>query len=102
MSSRRSQDLVRRIRGLPVGEALKIVKFDGRKAGAVVGKTLKSAIANAENNAELSADNLYVKQAVVDRGPNARRYWPRSRGMARQIMRRFSHVRVTVSDTKAA
>jgi large subunit ribosomal protein L22 len=98
LSPTKAQDLARRIQGLPVAEALKIVEFSERKGAGVLGKTLKSAVANAENNSNLSADDLVVKQAIVDRGPSIRRYWPRARGMVRPILRRSSHVRVTLSD----
>ncbi len=98
LSSTKARDLARRIQGMSVAEALKVVDFSERKGATVLGKTLKSAIANAENNSSLSADDLVVKLAVVDQGPSSRRYWSRSRGMVRPIMRRSSHVRVTLSD----
>lgn len=98
LSPTKARDLARRIQGLPVAEALKVVEFSERKGAAVIGKTLKSAVANAENNADLSADDLVVKQATVDRGPTYSRYWSRARGMVRPISRKSSHVRVTLTD----
>ncbi len=75
-------------------------ELNKRKAAVCVGKTLKSAIANAENNAELSADKLYVARAVIENGPTIPRYWPRARGSAAPIRKKMSHVRVTLTDEK--
>jgi len=93
--------LARALRGLPVGQALNLVQFSRRKGAALLGKTLRSAIANAENNASLSAEALRVKEASVSVGPVLRRYWPRARGMVSRIARRTSHIRVTLTDEAA-
>ena len=94
----KSRDLARRIQGLPVAEALRITDFSERKGARHLGKALKSAIANAENNAKLSVDELKVKRAVIDEGPKFRRYWPRARGGVRPIARRMSHITVVLTD----
>jgi large subunit ribosomal protein L22 len=96
----KARDLARALRGLSVADALKIVEFSERKAAFYIRKTLKSAIANAENNAKLSAENLFVKSAAIEHGPLMKRFWPRSRGMASPILRRMSHVKITVTDKK--
>lgn len=97
----KARDLARTISGKPVAVALQTVEFSERKAAQIIGKTLKSAIANAENNHELSAETLTVKRAVVDEGPRQKRYWPRSRGMARPIIKRQCHVTVILTDGKS-
>ena len=102
LSPTKARDLARAITGKSVGEALRVVELNKRKAAVCLGKTLKSAIANAENNAELSADKLYVAQAVVENGPTIPRYWPRARGSAAPIRKKMSHVRVTLTDEKPA
>ena len=61
-------------------------------------KTLKSALANAENNAELSVDTLVVKSVMVDEGPTMRRTMPRARGSANMIRKRTSHITVILAD----
>ena len=81
-------------------KALQIVDFSERKAAFYIGKTLRSAIANAENNHQLVAENLFIKEAAVDQGPAMKRFWPRSRGMASPVLKRTSHVRVTLTDEK--
>ncbi len=98
----KARDIAQAIRGKPVAEALNITNFNKRKAAFYIGKTLKSAIANAENNADLSAEDLVVKDAVVDKGPVMKRYWPRARGMVSPILRRTSHIKIILSDGKTA
>ncbi|MBN1269046.1 MAG: 50S ribosomal protein L22 [Kiritimatiellae bacterium] len=102
MSASKARDMARAIQGRPVGEALAITQMSRRKAAFQIGKTLKSAIANAENNAKLSADALYVKEALIEDGPQMKRWQPRARGMAGPILKRTSHVRITLSDEKKA
>ena len=100
MSPTKARDLARAIQGKRAGEALQVVEVNKRKAAVCIGKTLKSAIANAENNAELSADRLWVSQAVVENGPTIPRYWPRARGSAAPVRKKMSHIRVTLTDEK--
>jgi large subunit ribosomal protein L22 len=96
----KARDLARAIRGRPVPEALGIVEQSERKAAFWLAKTLKSAIANAENNAKLSAEKLFVSRAIVDNGPVLRRFWPRARGSASPIAKKTSHVRIVLTDVK--
>lgn len=96
----KARDLARAMRGLPVAEALRIVQFSERKAAFHISKTLKSAIANAENNSKVSAEKLYVSKAVVEKGPMMRRFWPRSRGMVSPVLKRMSHIKITLTDKK--
>jgi large subunit ribosomal protein L22 len=98
MSPGKARDFARQLRGLPIGDALKLTQFSPRKAARLLGKTLKSAVANAENNAKLNVDDLWVKEAVVCDGPRMRRYWPRARGGVSHIVKKTCHVRVVLSD----
>lgn len=98
LSPTKARDLARAIQGKRVGEALQVVEVNKRKAAVCIGKTLKSAIANAENNADLSADKLWVAQAVIENGPTISRFWPRARGSASPIRKKTSHIRVTLTD----
>ncbi len=100
LSPMKARDLARAITGLSVAEALRVVELNKRKAAECIGKTLKSAVANAENNAELSADDLYVASATVDNGPTFPRYWPRARGSAASIRKKTSHISVTLTTEK--
>ena len=98
MSPRKARDMARAIQGVPVAEALKIAQFSERKAANQLEKTIRSAVANAENNAKLSADDLKVKQATIGEGPAMKRYWARSRGMVSRIRKRTSHITVVLTD----
>jgi len=69
-----------------------------REIQGLPGKTLKSAIANAENNANLKPDGLVVKEAIVGEGPTLKRIMPRARGSASRILKRTSHIRIVLSD----
>ena len=102
MSPTKARDLTRAIQGKSVGEALQVVELNKRKGAVCIGKTLKSAIANAENNAELSADKLFVAKAVIENGPTIPRYWPRARGSAGPVRKKTAHVRITLTDEKPA
>ena len=98
LSPMKARDLARRMQGLPASEALKITQFSERKAASLLGKTLKSAIANAANRAKLPVDKLRVKLAVIEEGPRLNRFWPRSRGSASPILKRMCHIRVVLTD----
>ena len=102
MSPSKARDLARAIQGLPVSQALAVTEFSERKAAFQIGKTLKSAIANAENNAGLSADDLFVRAAVVEEGPMLKRFRPRARGMAGRILKRTSHIKIVLTDETPA
>jgi large subunit ribosomal protein L22 len=92
------REVTREIQGLPVSAALDVLAFTPKKAAFLINKTLKSAIANAENNANLKADGLVVKEAVVGEGPTFKRMMARARGSGSRILKRTSHIRIVLSD----
>jgi large subunit ribosomal protein L22 len=92
------REVTREIQGLPVSAALDVLAFTPKKAAFLINKTLKSAIANAENNANLKADGLVVKEAIVGEGPTIRRIMSRARGSASPVRKRTSHIRIVLSD----
>jgi large subunit ribosomal protein L22 len=94
----KAREVAREIQGLPISRALDICNFTPRKAARFVGKTLKSAIANAENNHEMDVNSLVVKTAVVGEGRALHRVTPRARGSASTIKRRSSHITIILSD----
>jgi large subunit ribosomal protein L22 len=93
MKVRRVVDLVR---GMPVQEALDVLRFAPQAASEPVGKVIASAVANAENNKELDRRSLVVAQAYVDEGPTLKRFRPRAQGRAYRIRKRTSHITVVV------
>lgn len=98
----KAREVAREIQGLPVAAALDIVAFSAKKASALIAKTLKSAIANAENNAELRVDSLVVKEAIIGEGPTFKRFQPKARGSAGPIRKRTSHIRIVLTDDVGA
>jgi large subunit ribosomal protein L22 len=94
----KAREVTREIQGLPVSAALDLLTFTPKKAAFLISKTLKSAIANAENNANLKPDGLVVKEAIVGEGPTVKRIMARARGSASQILKRTSHIRIVLSD----
>jgi large subunit ribosomal protein L22 len=93
MKTRRVVDL---IRGLPANDALNVLRFSPQAASEPVYKVLASAIANAEHNDGLRAENLVVTTAYVDEGPTMKRFRPRAQGRAFRIRKRTSHITVVV------
>ncbi len=94
----KAREVTREIQGLPVSAALDILAFTPKKAAALINKTLKSAIANAENNNDLRVDNLVVKEATIGEGPTFKRFQPKARGSAGPIRKRTSHIRIVLTD----
>ena len=98
LSALKGRPLARKVQGLPVAQALQITDFGPQKAAQTLGKTLRSALANAKTNASLDVDTLRVKLAVFDEGTRMRRHWARARGSASPIARRLCHVKVVLTD----
>ncbi|CAN5191206.1 50S ribosomal protein L22 [soil metagenome] len=101
MSPRKVRMVVDLIRGRGVNEAYSVLKFSKRAATRPVEKTLRSAVANAEQKADtegtfLDADELVVSQIYVDEGPTMKRWKPRAMGRASPIMKRTSHITIVV------
>ncbi len=88
------------IRGLPVDSALNLLSFSNKKAASILKKLLESAIANAEHNDGADIDALKIKSICVDQGPTIKRLQPRARGRADRILKRTSHVTVTVAENE--
>jgi large subunit ribosomal protein L22 len=98
ISAFKAREVSRAIQGLPVSAALDIVAFSPKKAAGLIAKTLKSAIANAENNNDLRVETLVVKEATIGEGPTFKRSQPKARGSAGPIRKRTSHIRIVLTD----
>lgn len=101
ISARKARDVAREIQGLPVSDALDLLNFTPRKGARLFSKTMKTALADAENNFELSVEGLFVKSAVVGEGPTFKRFKARARGSAASIRKRTSHLTVVLSNEAA-
>lgn len=100
-STRKTRLVTSAIVGRPVGEAAAILRFMPQGAAKDVAKVLKSATANAENNHDLSADDLVVVAAIADEGPTIKRFRPRAQGRAFPIHKPMTHVTIVVSTREA-
>ena len=99
VSPKKAREITRVIQGKNAAEAVELLKFIPRKSARLVSKTLKSAIANAENNANLVADSLLIKSAIVNEGPALKRFRPAARGSAHPYKKRMSHIQIVLSDS---
>jgi large subunit ribosomal protein L22 len=101
ISAFKAREVTRAIQGRSASDALDLLTFSPKKAAVLVKKTLRSAIANAENNANLRVDRLLVKEAVVGEGPTLKRFRARARGGASPLLKRTSHIRIVLTDEAA-
>ena len=86
------------VRGLPVEKAEQLLAFSPKKAARIVKKVLLSAVANAEHNEGADIDELTVRAITVDEGPTLKRGRARAKGRGTRILKRTSHIRVTLAD----
>ena len=86
------------IRGKDVTTALGILTYNPRYASSVIEKLLKSAIANAENNNGMSAENLYIEECYANKGPTMKRIRPRAQGRAYRIEKRQCHITIVLDE----
>lgn len=86
------------IRGKDVQTALAILEYNPRYASGLIKKLLESAIANAENNNDMSKENLYVAECYADQGPIMKRVQPRAQGRAYRIEKRMSHITIVLDE----
>jgi large subunit ribosomal protein L22 len=95
--------VIDQIRGKDVNEALALLTFSKKHAAKQISKTLKSAVANAEQaaratNSALDVDSLYIKHAIINEGPKLKRFMPAAQGRATPIQKRTSHVEIVVAE----
>jgi len=95
-SPRKVRLLVDLIRGKKVADALTRLQFADKRAAPIVSKLLRSAVANATNSTSVSVDDLFVKEAMVDKGVTMKRIMPRARGSAARINKRTSHIKIVL------
>ena len=98
MSPVKVREITRAIQGRNAAEAVEILRFIPRKSARLVSKTLQSAIANAENNNNLSSETLTIESATVEQGPAFKRFRPVARGSAHPYKKRTSNIRIVLTD----
>lgn len=102
ISAQKARLVADMIRGQDVEPALATLDFMPKKAAVLIAKTLRSAIANAEDTQNVDVDSLFVKTITVDEGPTLGRYRPRAQGRATAIRKRSSHITVVVDERGAS
>jgi large subunit ribosomal protein L22 len=98
ISPQKVRKIVGAVKGKPVEAGINSLKFMPQKAAAIVEKTLRSAVANADHNNELDVDALFIKNITVDQGPSLKRFRARARGRGSRILKKTSHITVVVAD----
>ncbi len=100
ISAQKARLVADQIRGMPVEKALQLLTFSPKKAAILIKKVLESAIANAEHNQGADIDELKVDTIFVDGGPMQKRMHARAKGRGARILKRTSHITVTVADKR--
>ncbi|MCU0833136.1 MAG: 50S ribosomal protein L22 [Chromatiaceae bacterium] len=98
ISAQKARLVADQIRGLRVEQALNVLSFSPKKGSGLIKKVLESAIANAEHNEGADVDELRVAAIQVNEGPSMKRIQPRAKGRANRIVKRTSHISVTVAE----
>lgn len=99
-SPRKVRLVVDQIRGKPVEDALNVLKFMPKRSAAMVAKTVRAAVANAEGTQSVDVDRLYVKRVTVGDGGMWKRFMPRAMGRATRIRKRLSHITVILDERR--
>ena len=100
-STRKARLVTQAIKGRKAEEAAALLRFMPQHAAKDVASVLKSALANAENNHNLSADQLVIVDAVANEGPTIKRWQPRAQGRAFPIHKGMTHITIVVADREA-
>jgi len=98
ISPQKARLVADQVRGKQVSDALEILNFSTKKGARLVRKVLESAIANAENNEGADIDELRIREIYVNEGMRMKRIKPRAKGRADRIIKRSSHITVSVTD----
>jgi large subunit ribosomal protein L22 len=98
LSAQKCRLVCDQIRGLPIDQALNLLKFSSKKAAAVLKKVLDSAIANAEHNFGADIDELYVAHIYADQGSTYKRMLPRAKGRGTRLLKPTCHITIILSD----
>ena len=98
ISAQKARLVADQVRGMPVDQALTLLKFSKHKAAVLIKKVVESAIANAEHNDGADIDELSISEIYVDAGPSMKRMRARAKGRGNRIIKRTSHITVSVSE----
>lgn len=102
ISPRKMRLVTNLVKGMRASDAITQLSFTNKKGAKYLSRLLQSAVANAQNNFSLDANNLFVKSATCDMGQTMKRYFPRARGSAFVIRRKMAHVNVVLEERAAS
>jgi large subunit ribosomal protein L22 len=98
ISPQKVRKLIDAVKGKPVEEGLNVLKFMPQKAASIVEKTIKSAVANADQYPDMDVDSLVIQNITADQGPTLKRFRARARGRGTRILKRTAHITVILSE----
>ena len=98
ISPQKVRKLVDAVKGKPVEDGLNLLKFMPQKAASIVEKTIRSAVANADQIPDIDVDSLVILNITADQGPTLKRFKARARGRGTRILKRTSHITVILSE----
>ena len=98
ISPQKVRKLIDAVKGKPVEEGLNIIQFMPQKAASIVEKTIRSAVANADQVPDLDVDSLVIQNITADQGPTLKRFRARARGRGTRILKRTSHITVVLTE----
>ena len=98
ISPQKIHKIIGAVKGEPAEKGLNILKFMPQKAARILEKTVRSAIANADQNPEMDIDTLIIRNITADQGPSLKRFRARARGRGTRILKRTSHITVILAD----
>ena len=90
--------LIDAVKGKPVEDGLNMLKFMPQKAASIVEKTIRSAVANADQYPDMDVDSLIIRNITADQGPTLKRFKARARGRGTRILKRTAHITVILSE----
>jgi large subunit ribosomal protein L22 len=102
ISPQKIRKLIGAVKGKPAEEGMGILKFMPQKAAALVEKTIRSAVANADQQTGIDVDNLVIRNITADPGPTLKRFRARARGRGNRILKRTSHITVILGEDEAS
>lgn len=98
ISPQKVQKVIGAVKGKPVESGLQILKFMPQKAASILEKIVRSAVANADHNADVDVDLLIIRNITADQGPTLKRWKARARGRGTRILKRTSHITVILAE----
>jgi large subunit ribosomal protein L22 len=102
ISSRKVHKVIGAVKGKPVENGIQILKFMPQKAASILEKIVRSAVANADHNADIDIDSLVIRNITADQGPSLKRWKARARGRGTRILKRTSHITVILTEETSA